>query len=118
MSNIDKSFLRDLHGVAETKIDATKSENLNNKVLSEYETRKRLLTHARLVGCEREMMILFHKADNLLKKCTNEQERKDIGKLFSVDVFHLLGGGGQLFIDGQLVCDERSEQEKSLIVLK
>jgi hypothetical protein len=89
-----------------TKIDATNPDNLSNKVLDERETRKRLLTHAKMVGCLQDMMLLFQRYDNLLRNCTNEQERKDIGKLASVSVYRLLGGGGQLYIDGQLVCDD------------
>lgn len=106
MSNrdIDKSFLRDLHGVGEVKIDATNPDNLNNKVLRERETRTRLLKHARLLGCEREMLMLFAKADNTMRNCTNEKERLDMGKLFVIETYRLLGGGGELFINGELVC--------------
>lgn len=108
MSNkdIDKSFLRDLHGVGEIKIDATDPNNLSNKVLPEQETRKRLLTHARLVGCERDMMLLFAKFDKLMRNCTNERERDDMRKLGAVEVYKLLGGGGELVVDGQLVCKD------------
>lgn len=88
------------------KIDATDSNNLNGKVASEKETRKRLLTHARLVGCEKEMLILFSKFDNMARLCTNEKERKDMGKIMAVEVYRLLGGGGELYVDGQLVCKD------------
>jgi hypothetical protein len=94
------------------KIDADDAENLNQKILQEQETRKRLLTHARMIGCEKDMLILFAKYDKLLRNCTNEKERADIGKLGAYSVYKLLGGGGQLFIDGQLVCDDRSVEEK------
>lgn len=103
-TDFDKSFLNNLHT---GKIDATNPDNLSNKVLSEQETRKRLLSHARLVGCEKEMLILFAKADNTMKNCTNEKERKDMGKMFCVSIYNLLGRGGQLFLDGQMVCDDR-----------
>jgi len=109
MSKIDKTFLRDITGNIE-KIDLDKSENLSNKILKEQETRRRLLTHARINGCERDMLLLFAKADNTLKNCTNENERQGIGKLFIVEVYKLLGGSGQLFVDGQLVCDDRSNE--------
>lgn len=102
--NIDKSFLRDLHGVGEVKIDATDPNNLNGKILSERETRKRLLEHARLVGCEQDMLLLFKKADNAMRNCSNSKERLDIGKLYSVEIYKLLGSGGELFINGELVC--------------
>lgn len=95
-------------------IDASNPENLSDKILDERETRKRLLAHARLAeldrgvkGLEKEMMVLFAKADKMLRNCGNEQERKDIGKLFAVEVYRILGGGGQLYIDNQLVCDDK-----------
>lgn len=94
------------------KIDATDPNNLSDKVLDEHKTRKRLLNHARLVGCEKDMLLLFAKADKQMRNCTNDKERKDIGKFFATQVYKLLGGGGQLFIDGQLVCDDRTEHEK------
>jgi len=105
MSKIDKTFLRDVSSEI-TKIDAADSSNLSNKVMSERETRKKLLTHARSIGCEKDMLLLFAKADKLLRTCTNEKERKDIGKLFAVQVYQLLGAGGELFVDGQLVCKD------------
>jgi hypothetical protein len=104
--DIDKSFLRDLHGVGEVKIDATDESNLSSKILSERETRKRLLTHARMVGCERDMLLIFAKYDKLLRNCTNAKEREDMSKLGAVDVYRLLGGGGELFVAGQLVCKD------------
>lgn len=88
------------------QIDATNPSNLSNKVLSEQETRKRLLTHARMVGCEGDMLKIFAKYDKLLRNCTNELERRDIGKLAAVEVYRLLGGGGELYVDGQLVCKD------------
>lgn len=82
------------------------SPNVNNKVLDEQETRRRLLTHAKLAGCEKDMLLLFAKADKLLKNCSNLKEREDIGKICVVEIYKLLGGGGQLFINGQIVCDD------------
>jgi hypothetical protein len=103
--NIDKTFLRD---VGETiKINADDPNNLSNKVLEERETRKRLLTHARMVGCERDMLLLFAKYDKLLRNCSNDKERSDIAKLGAVETYRLLGGGGELYIDGQLVCKDK-----------
>jgi hypothetical protein len=106
MSNkIDKSFFRDISGES-FKINGDDPNNLSNKVLSEQETRKRLLNHARLVGCEKDMMLLFAKYDKLMRNCSNEKERKDIGKTGAVEMYNLLGRGGELYIDGQLVCKD------------
>ena len=105
-NNFDKSFLRDVSGDF-TKVDANNANNLSNKVLEEQETRRRLLTHARMVGCEREMLLLFAKYDKLMRNCTDEKERADIAKLGAVETYQLLGGGGELYVDGQLVCKDK-----------
>jgi hypothetical protein len=89
-----------------TKIDATNPDNLSNRVLEERETRKKFLTHARERGCEREMLLLFAKYDGLMRKCTNQKEREDMRKLGALEVYRLLGGGGELYVDGQLVVKD------------
>lgn len=88
------------------KIDLTNPANLSNKVLDEKETRRRLLAHARLVGCEVEMKLLLEKYDKLLRNCTNEKERADIAKLGCYEMYRLLGGGGELYVDSQLVAKD------------
>lgn len=103
--DIDKYFIRDLPGSIE-KIDLTNPDNLSNTVLQEQETRRRILGHARWMGCEKEMLLLFAKVDKLMRNCTNEKEREDIAKLGAVEVYRLLGGGGELYVDGQLVCKD------------
>lgn len=87
-------------------IDATDPSNLSQRVASERETRSRLLAHARLVGCEGDMLKSFAKYDKLMRNCTNDKEREDIGKMGAVEVYRLLGGGGELFINNQLVCKD------------
>lgn len=99
--DIDKTFLRDVGSIE--KIDLTNPNNISDKVLPEQETRKRILTHARLVGCEREMLLLFAKYDKLIKNCPNDREKNDMKKLACVEMFKLLGGQGELFVNGQLV---------------
>lgn len=88
------------------KIDATDPNNLSSKVMAERETRKKLLSHARMMGCEKDMLLLFAKYDKLMRNCTNDKERQDIGKMGSVEVYRLLGGGGELYINGQLVIKD------------
>lgn len=88
------------------KIDGTDPNNLNNKVLSEKETRLKLYSHAAQLGCGQEMKDLFKKYDQLLRNCTNDQERKDIGKMGIFEMYSLLGRGGELYVDGKLVYKE------------
>jgi hypothetical protein len=111
MSKIIVPTLRDLEKDYGTisdpqKIDATDENNLSKKVLEERETRKRFLGHARERGCEREMLLLFAKYDKLLRNCSNQKERDDIAKLACLQVYRLLGGGGELYVDGQLVMKD------------
>ena len=91
---------------ADGKIDATNPDNLSDKVVPERETRKRFLTVAREKGFEKEMMLLFAEADKMMRLCGNDKERHDIAQLYSVKAYRLLGGGGELYVDGQLVCKE------------
>jgi hypothetical protein len=88
------------------KIDGANPENLSGKILEERETRKRLLTHARLVGCERDMLLLFAKYDKMMRTCSNEKERADMAALGCVEMYKLLGGGGELYVNNQLVCKD------------
>lgn len=88
------------------KIDAADPNNISNRVLEEKETRKRFLTHARMLGCEREMLMLFAKYDKLMRNCNNQKEREDMRKLGALEVYQLLGGGGELYVDGQLVMKD------------
>ena len=101
------------------KIDASDPNNISDKVLDEKETRKRLLGHARLYGFEREMLLLFAKADQMMRNCTNDQERHDMGKYFATEVYKLLGGGGELYIDSQLICKDPTKDydNQPLIVI-
>lgn len=88
------------------KIDRSNTDNLSNKILSEKESRKNLLTYARERGCEKDMLIIFSKYDKLLRNCSNNKEQEDIRKLGCVEMYRLLGGGGELYVDGQLVIKD------------
>jgi hypothetical protein len=96
-----RSIIRDL-SVGDFKIDASDPNNISKKVLDERETRKKFLTSARRLGCEREMLMLFAKYDNLLRNCTNADERKGISQLGAYEVGRLLGFD-ELVVDGMPV---------------
>jgi hypothetical protein len=104
----DWTDLRNI-SIPDTKIDATDPNNLSNRVLDERESRKRWLAHARMVGCEREMLIIFAKYDKLLRNCTDDKERADIAKLGVLEVYSLLPRGGELYVDGQLIYSDKKE---------
>src|ERR1700759_3213460 len=99
------SIIKNISGDVQ-KIHASNPDNLSKKVLNERETRSRILKHARLVGMEKDMLILFAKFDKLMHNCTNEQERAHIAQLGAYEVYRLMGGGGELYVDGQLVAKD------------
>ena len=76
----------------------------SDKILEERETRKKLLAHARLLGREREMLMCFAKYDKMLKNCTNKKEYEDMAKLGCYEMYQILGGGGELYVNGSLVA--------------
>lgn len=76
------------------------------KVLDERDTRKKLINFARQYGFEQDLIKILNKYDTLLRNCTNEKERKDIGKLGSYEIFCLFGKGGDFYVDGELVAKE------------
>jgi hypothetical protein len=84
-------------------LDLTNPDNLSDTVLPEYESRKRVLNAARSMGCEREMLMIFAKYDKLARTCRNDSERLDISHLGCVEIYALLGRGGDLVIDGKIV---------------
>lgn len=107
-------------------IDANDPTNISDKVSSEVETRKKFLTVARWAGREKDMLVVFAKYDKLLKGCDNEDKRKDISKIGTIETYKLLGecfsslksGGaltipgleshmGELWVDGELVYRDK-----------
>jgi hypothetical protein len=85
------------------RIDLTDPNNLSNKVLDEKTTRKKLLARAREEGYEKDMLMLFAKYDKMLRLATSDKERKDIAQFATLEAYKLMGAGGELYIDGQLV---------------
>lgn len=84
-----RSIIRDL-SIPDFKIDASDPANFSKKVLTERQTRGKFLTRARVLGCEKEMLMLFAKYDKLLNNCTNDDERKGISQLGAYEVGKLL----------------------------
>lgn len=103
--DVDISVFRDMPTSID-KIDLSNPDNLSNKVLDERTTRKKLLNRARQLGFEKDLLLIFAKYDKLLRNCTNDKERSDIGRLGAVETYTLIGGGGNLYVDGQLVIKD------------
>jgi len=97
------------------QIDTTK---YNDRAMSERETRHKLLSWARQLGYERDMLLLFAKFDKLLKNCTNEGERKDIAALGWAETLKLMGSYGTFFMDGKVIYSKEDDQRYSLLLNK
>jgi len=98
------AFLIDKNG----PIDLSNPDNIDHdKILPEYETRKRILNTARSMGCEREMLMVFAKYDRLARLCKNDSERLDISKLGAFEVYAILGKGGDFVVNGEMVYSEK-----------
>lgn len=98
----DHTDFRNFH-VPDINVDMNDPDSYSLKVLPERETRRRMLTHARMKGCEKEMLLVFAKFDKLMRTCKNDSERKDMAKLACIEVYSLLGKGGELVVDGVVV---------------
>jgi hypothetical protein len=92
--------------------------DLSDRVASEKETRNKLLSWARQLGYEKDMLILFAKFDKMLKNCTNEEERKDMAKLGWSETLKLMGTYGTFFMDGKMVYSREEDQRYSLLINK
>lgn len=90
----------------------------SDRVASERETRNKLLSWARQLGYEKDMLLLFAKFDKMLKHCTNQEERKDMAKLGWAETLKLMGSYGTFFMDGKLVYSKEEDQRYSLLIGK
>ena len=88
------------------RIDLTDPDNLSDKVLDEQTSRGKWLARARAEGYEKDMLLLFAKYDRLMRLATDPKERADIAKMGVLEVYKLMGAGGKLYVDGQLVYDD------------
>ena len=70
---------------------------------SERQFRQALIKRAKRLGCDRDLIQIFNKYDNALKKCTNEVERKHIAATGAAEVHMLFDCVGGLVVDGKLV---------------
>ncbi len=73
------------------------------KVMDEKETRRRILNTGRQLGCEADMIIIFNETDRLLTNCTDQKEREHIAQFGALRLHMLLGGRGELEINGKKI---------------
>jgi len=77
-----------------------------NKVLSEKETRNKIINYAKAVGCEPELSAIFNRVDLMLKNCNNAQERAEIAKYGAIEIYHILDSYGELEVSGKIVVNK------------
>jgi len=82
------------------------------KVLTEQETRKKLLKLAKTVGCDHELKQIWKKYDYLLQKCTNEIEHKQMSIMGNVEIHKLFNFIDPLICDGVEILPAHPDYEK------
>ena len=87
------------------------------KVLSEWETRKNLLAHAKAIGAEGDLIQFFNKYDKLLRECKNEQERKQISIMANAELYRALGCFDGLSVDNQVIIEPSNLKDKDKIII-
>lgn len=87
-------------------IDYDDPNSYNDRVMPEDETRRKILNQARRLGCETEIRNIFNKIDKLMRNCTNESERLDIGKMGALEVYKMLGLYGKMYVNNELVINK------------
>lgn len=81
------------------------------KVKSEKEMRRDILATAKRLGCDHEAKKIFDRYDSLIKKCTNEKEKKDMAVMGIAELHRLFGCRGALIINGQVVIPGEMDDE-------
>lgn len=81
------------------------------QVVDEKTYRLKLIREAKHLGCEIELRIIFKKYDDLLRFCTNPQEREQIGMLGVLEISELLdnkrvGKDGSLIVNNKVILSE------------
>jgi hypothetical protein len=73
------------------------------KIKSEKETRANILEIARQLGCEGDILKIFHKYDMMLRNCTNPMERQAISIAGNEEVHFLLSSRPGFILVGNKV---------------
>lgn len=81
------------------------------KIAPEDVFRKKIIARATYMGCGVEVRSIFQKYDNLLKYCTNEQERQNIAYLGVCEISKYMDCSS-LTINGQVVFEDNMTVEE------
>lgn len=72
-------------------------------ITPEKKFRKHILIMAKNLGCYMEIKQIMEKYDNILKNCTNELERKQIGTMGIAEIHKYFFLRGALVVNGELI---------------
>lgn len=89
------------------KIDLDDPSNFSDKVLSEKDTRSRLLNYAKQQGFYKELILLLHTWDQRMRLCSNEEERKAMGEVGANEIMSLMGKSGTITINNKIVYTDK-----------
>ncbi len=78
-------------------------EEYNEKIIPEAKFRKQLLEKAKIYGCDIEIKAIIEKYDRILKRCTNDKEKKDIAIMAVAEVHKTMNCFGALVVNGREV---------------
>lgn len=70
------------------------------KPLSEAETKKKLFNLAKSLGVAHEFKLLLGRYEDLMKKCTNVEERRHISIMGNIEIHKFFNFANPLVIDG------------------
>lgn len=72
-----------------------------NNPLTEKETRQKYFNLAKELKCEKDLIQIFEKYDNLLKQCSNVTERHQIAIMANIEVHKLFNFTNSLIVAGK-----------------
>ncbi|HVI42063.1 MAG TPA: hypothetical protein VM577_15535 [Anaerovoracaceae bacterium] len=73
---------------------------MSKKRKTEVEMRRNILNHAKSMGFEGDIQKIFDRYDNLLKNCTNPEEKYQIQIMAVAELHKAMCCPGALIIDG------------------
>lgn len=82
-------------------------------VVPESQFRTRLLNLAKNAGCEDDLKKIFNRYDNLLRNCTNPQERKAISIMGIAEIHRFFGCTDALVVAGQEILPALNDNLKT-----
>lgn len=82
------------------------------KIKGEAESRKNILEDSKVYGCHEKVVKCFARYDEMLAKCNNEEERKQVSVMGAAELYRIMGLKTGLSVDGvNILPSEIDENE-------